>query len=189
MAEQFCTSCGKTGKPKLVTQGGCLIELVLWLFLIVPGIIYSLWRLTSKKKVCPYCGNPTMIPLEAPAAKKMLVEHPDSATEIQLPTKIEDISLENETKKCPVCAESIKLEAQKCRFCGEEFDPDVVEDLIKTRIAEITKEIEFAKLKNEGKKQCPQCGKWDFHQAVLRDGTTGDYCHNCGKAFRDMDAT
>ena len=30
------------------------------------------------------------------------------------------------TKKCPACAETIKLEAIRCRFCGEKFDPEDV---------------------------------------------------------------
>jgi predicted amidophosphoribosyltransferase len=39
-------------------------------------------------------------------------------------TSHDQISLDNETKKCPACAENIKLEAKKCRFCGEEIDPE-----------------------------------------------------------------
>ena len=32
-------------------------------------------------------------------------------------TSPDDIPLDNETKKCPACAEIIKFEAKKCRFC------------------------------------------------------------------------
>lgn len=30
-------------------------------------------------------------------------------------------SKEGETKNCPACAESVKIEATKCRYCGESF--------------------------------------------------------------------
>jgi hypothetical protein len=36
-----------------------------------------------------------------------------------------------DTKKCPSCAETIKLAALKCRFCGEVFAPDSVEAAVK----------------------------------------------------------
>jgi hypothetical protein len=48
------------------------MEVVLWLLLIVPGLMYSLWRLTTRAKVCPKCGAPYMIPTNSPKAIKTL---------------------------------------------------------------------------------------------------------------------
>lgn len=36
-------------------------------------------------------------------------------------------------KKCPSCAEKIKLEALKCKYCGETFDPADVKKQIEER--------------------------------------------------------
>ena len=36
-----------------------------------------------------------------------------------------------ETKKCPSCAENIKLEAKKCRYCGEDLEKDVKNKVVK----------------------------------------------------------
>jgi len=69
-ANYICTTCGTTASPKNHTKGSIFIEIILWLAFIVPGLIYSIWRLTSKQQICPACMKPTMIPLNTPAGQK-----------------------------------------------------------------------------------------------------------------------
>ena len=64
----YCTNCGFHGKPVINTPGNILIEIILWLFLIVPGLIYSIWRLTKRHDACPVCGN-KVIPDHTPVAR------------------------------------------------------------------------------------------------------------------------
>ena len=61
----FCPNCGYEGKPKKVTPGSLAIEIILWICFLVPGIIYSIWRLSSKKIICPSCSNENVIPLSS----------------------------------------------------------------------------------------------------------------------------
>lgn len=68
---KVCTTCGFIGEPKKVTKGSFILEIVAWLFFLLPGIIYSVWRLTSKHTACPKCGNAAMIPLDTPLGRKL----------------------------------------------------------------------------------------------------------------------
>ena len=70
--KMLCPVCNASAKPKIKTKGSVLIELVLWLCFIVPGIVYSLWRQTTKYKVCPVCGAEGMIPHNSPKAQHLL---------------------------------------------------------------------------------------------------------------------
>ncbi len=74
MAKQFvCTQCGHKGNYKRVTKGSIIIEIFLWLLFLLPGLFYSIWRLSSKQDVCPKCRNANcMIPVDSPMAKKLL---------------------------------------------------------------------------------------------------------------------
>lgn len=45
------------------------IELVLWLCFIIPGLIYSLWRLSTRSPGCPSCGQPGMVNVNSPHGK------------------------------------------------------------------------------------------------------------------------
>ena len=69
--EMFCTRCGSVCAPKVVTPGTFALELILWLFLLLPGLAYSLYRVSARHTACPICGEPRMIPLTTPRARAM----------------------------------------------------------------------------------------------------------------------
>jgi len=107
---------------------------------------------------------------------------PANAVSLYLKEKTsQSLSLENMTKKCPACAETIKFEARKCRFCGEEIDPEEIERQLAIHRAE---QADAIAKQNEGKKQCPECKSWDVYQTMLKDGGMGDYCPHCQKSLK-----
>lgn len=67
----ICSTCGATGRTMTVTPGSFLIELLLWCFFLLPGLIYSIWRLTQKRVACGACGGPTLIPLNSPRGQQL----------------------------------------------------------------------------------------------------------------------
>lgn len=67
-----CVNCGSRGEPATRTKGSTGLELVLWLCFIVPGLIYSIWRVTSREKVCPVCKAGGMIPADSPRGRQLL---------------------------------------------------------------------------------------------------------------------
>lgn len=71
----YCKTCGHSGPTATKTPGSLAIEIVLWLMLIVPGIIYSLWRISARKAACTACGSTDLVPPDSPvavAARKQL---------------------------------------------------------------------------------------------------------------------
>lgn len=96
MAQLICTLCGYAGLPDKKTKGNGLIELILWLFFLIPGIIYSIWRRADKQDICPKCGSKTMIPLNTPMGQKMMIEqrnNPDMQITPEEPKKTSKIGL------------------------------------------------------------------------------------------------
>ena len=67
----ICTTCGaQTDMPQSTARGSFAIEVVLWLALIIPGLLYSLWRQSTRRKVCPTCGTATLILADTPDGRK-----------------------------------------------------------------------------------------------------------------------
>ena len=70
----ICPNCGAVGVPKTHTPGHFAIELLLWCFFLLPGLIYSVWRLAGRKKVCASCEAENMVPLNSPRGRKLQEE-------------------------------------------------------------------------------------------------------------------
>ena len=72
-------------------------------------------------------------------------------------------------KKCPMCAEYIKLEARRCKHCGHEFSQEQVEQ----QIEEVKEEEEAL----EGERYCKRYGTGVFPEGVE--------CPECGWGIED----
>jgi len=81
----YCLQCESVAVPVTRMKGSTVIEALLWvlmivpeliyslwerILMIVPGFIYSLWRQNTKESVCPRCGAPDMIPTDSPLAAR-----------------------------------------------------------------------------------------------------------------------
>ncbi|MEA2162162.1 MAG: hypothetical protein QOK37_289 [Thermoanaerobaculia bacterium] len=74
-----CSNCGSVDRIKTDTPGSILIELVLWIAFIIPGLVYSFWRLSARKKVCAACGSANLVPADTPAGRRLIALHADEA--------------------------------------------------------------------------------------------------------------
>lgn len=72
--DSVCKQCGHYGDPARETKGSFLIEVILWLCLLIPGLIYSIWRINSRHDVCAKCGSRDLIPIDSPLARKLMQE-------------------------------------------------------------------------------------------------------------------
>lgn len=70
-----CKDCGTVGRANRVTRGSLLIEIVLWLCFLVPGLLYSLWRLSTKHNACRACGSRNLVPLDSPVGARLAAEN------------------------------------------------------------------------------------------------------------------
>jgi len=71
---KICGRCGTVGAPRKETPGSIWIEVVLWLCFVVPGLVYSIWRLSRRHEVCRACGSAELLPLNSPLGRKAAAE-------------------------------------------------------------------------------------------------------------------
>lgn len=76
MAKKFiCSNCGNQGPGTAHTRGSIFIEIILWLCFLIPGFIYSIWRLTTRTSVCKVCKSHDLVPLDTPRGRKLAQEY------------------------------------------------------------------------------------------------------------------
>ena len=69
---KVCPNCGYIGKP--TAKGSFVMEIVLWLCFLIPGFIYSMWRMVSGRTVCRQCKETGMVPVTTPRGQKLVEE-------------------------------------------------------------------------------------------------------------------
>lgn len=154
-------------------------------------------ELSNETKSCPNCHESIKLLARKCRYCQTLIDQSQVDRDIRL-RKIDllerkyNISLKDETKRCPACAELINIKSMVCEFCKEAFNVEEVEEKIKSRLLEkestlwraeansILRRIELQEqeskisLKDE-QKPCPACGK------LISINTMK--CVFCGKIF------
>lgn len=57
----LCTACGVMDSPNMLVTGSDRLEVLLWGFLLVPGLLYCWWRHLHRRRVCPHCGSAALM--------------------------------------------------------------------------------------------------------------------------------
>ena len=98
MKKLICTKCGNSKDFKKILQGNLAIEIVLWCFYLVPGLIYSIWRRSESniKRQCDSCDSFDLIPIDTPKGKLLQKELSDSEN-----SETENKEIEGETGEKP----------------------------------------------------------------------------------------
>ena len=69
--EKFCLRCGTTDKPRRELAGSFVMQFIWGMFLIVPGVLYTINRYKKQKHFCKNCGSSTdLIPTNSPLAQE-----------------------------------------------------------------------------------------------------------------------
>jgi hypothetical protein len=100
-----CLACNYQGEMKTWLMNynfPQFMALVLLCIYIIPGLVFIAWGWGKKK--CPNCG--------ALAKNVPLIIHQYEP---------ENVQTGNDIKQCPFCAETVKMEAIKCKHCGSDI--------------------------------------------------------------------
>lgn len=64
-----CAKCGYHGPAEPRAPGKLWLEAVFWIAFMIPGVVYSIWRLFWRKYLCPQCKSADQQVVIAPARR------------------------------------------------------------------------------------------------------------------------
>jgi len=65
VADYICSACGYEGTATRRKRGSAALEWALWLALLLPGPLYSIWRRAGVARICPHCQKAGMVKLHS----------------------------------------------------------------------------------------------------------------------------
>jgi hypothetical protein len=75
LKEKLCKTCGAIEKPARVVPGSLILEIILWICFLLPGMLYTGYRISKKYWACLNCGSREIIPLDSPLAAQFIKEN------------------------------------------------------------------------------------------------------------------
>lgn len=66
-----CSHCGIVAPPLDALRGSTGIEFLLYFLMVLPGLIYSIWRYGGDRAHCPGCGQGGLVPLASPRGREL----------------------------------------------------------------------------------------------------------------------
>jgi hypothetical protein len=68
----ICDVCGFVGPSRIPRKrGSALLERLIWIAFLFPGIFYSYWRRTDRSPECPKCGARALTPFDTEEGQAM----------------------------------------------------------------------------------------------------------------------
>ena len=117
-----CTSCGhETDHPDRVKPGSGWLTATLLVCMVVPGVVYWVWRQTMKETRCPLCSRATLIPAASPIGRSILAS-PYRLADPAVTPQPPDVRLERIEQAIDAIAIEVERVAESQRYAARQLE-------------------------------------------------------------------